>query len=85
MVMLVLQNMLLSNGRVILCELRDACQYVKGNLTDYQFDMSTILRSFDIVIDSEFQRWLEQYDPLKENAEEILGNISGRVGTLLSA
>jgi hypothetical protein len=77
-------NMLLSNGHVILCDLRDACQNLKGNLTDYQYDISTILRSFKIDVDSKFQEWLEQYDPLKENAEEIIGNISGRVSSLLS-
>lgn len=81
-------NMLLCNGRVILCDLRDARQHIVGNLFDYQQDIAVFVRSFDIEIDSDLKGLLDQYNPTSptaENCEMVLGLISAKVRVLLSA
>jgi hypothetical protein len=69
-------NFLLWKNQVILCDLREVGQFVTGNLFDFQNDIATFLQSFEILIDTEIKTWVEQYDPSKENVEEIINYIS---------
>eukprot|EP00291_Cryptomonas_curvata_P023169 CAMPEP_0172158456 /NCGR_PEP_ID=MMETSP1050-20130122/4383_1 /TAXON_ID=233186 /ORGANISM="Cryptomonas curvata, Strain CCAP979/52" /LENGTH=585 /DNA_ID=CAMNT_0012827851 /DNA_START=187 /DNA_END=1944 /DNA_ORIENTATION=+ len=76
-------NMILWEGQVRLCDLRDCRPFVMGNYTDYQLDIKAFLQSFDILFDSDFQELLKRYDPCKEDAAEILTSISVKVKDMI--